>query len=203
MEEELKLKSDEELARQTQGGSLAAFEELVARYERRVYGFVRQWRRDDTEARELTQDTFVRAFQAISQLNCQLAFAPWLFSIARRKCINAYRARLKISDEPPPEQTDFNNPAELMARGEDRENTWRMARKHLSDIQFQAIWLRYVEEMNIPGVARALGKSQIAVRVLLFRARQTLAAKLADTPARKERMIYETVDKISNFQRLG
>ena len=126
----------------------------------------------------MTQDTFVRAFQAISQLNCRLSFAPWLFSIARRKCIDSFRARRIFDNEPLPEQPDFNDPSELMAREEDRENTWQIARRHLPDTQFQALWLRYVEEMNIPGVARAMGKSQIAVRVLLFRARQALATKL-------------------------
>jgi RNA polymerase sigma-70 factor (ECF subfamily) len=175
---ELKSDSDEELARQTQAGSLAAFEKLVVRYEQRVYAFALQWRRNQTEAREVTQDTFVRAFQAISQLNCRLAFAPWLFAIARRKCIDSYRAQRPISDDPPPEQPDFNDPAELLARQEDGQDTWRLARRHLPDTQFQAIWLRYVEDMKIPDIARAMGKTQIAVRVLLFRARQALASKL-------------------------
>jgi len=175
---EVKSESDEELARQTQAGSLAAFEKLVLRYEQRVYAFALQWRRNQTDAREVTQDTFVRAFQAISQLNCRLAFAPWLFAIARRKCIDSYRAQRPISDDPPEEQPDFNDPAELLARQEDRQDTWRLARRHLPDTQFQAIWLRYVEDMKIPDVARAMGKTQIAVRVLLFRARQALASKL-------------------------
>jgi RNA polymerase sigma-70 factor (ECF subfamily) len=175
---EPRVESDEELARQTQAGSLVAFEELVTRYEHRVYAFVRQWRHNETEAREVTQDTFVRAFQAISQLNCQLSFAPWLFAIARRKCINAYRAQRFMADTPPPEQPDFNDPAEILARQEDQQDIWRQARRHVPDTQYQALWLRYVEEMNIPEIARALGKRQIAVRVLLFRARQTLAAKL-------------------------
>jgi RNA polymerase sigma-70 factor (ECF subfamily) len=166
------------LARQTQAGSLAAFEKLVVRYEQRVYAFALQWRRNQTEAREVTQDTFVRAFQAISQLNCRLAFAPWLFAIARRKCIDSYRAQRPISDDPPPEQPDFNDPAELLARQEDHQDTWRLARRHLPDTQFQAIWLRYAEDMKIPEIARAMGKTQIAVRVLLFRARQALASKL-------------------------
>jgi RNA polymerase sigma-70 factor (ECF subfamily) len=174
---ETRSESDEELARQTQAGSLEAFETLVSRYEQRIYAFAMQWRGNPTEAREVTQDTFVRAFQAIAQLNCNLSFAPWLFAIARRKCIDSFRARRLVDNEPPPEQPDFNDPSELMAREEDRENIWQAARRHLPDTQFQALWLRYVEEMNIPSVARAMGKSQIAVRVLLFRARQALATK--------------------------
>ncbi|HUD49039.1 MAG TPA: sigma-70 family RNA polymerase sigma factor [Candidatus Baltobacteraceae bacterium] len=187
-DDELKTETDEELARQTQGGSLAAFEKLVVRYEQRVFAFAMQWRRNPTDAREVTQDTFVRAFQAISQLNCRLAFAPWLFAIARRKCIDSFRAQRPMNDEPPPEQPDFNDPAELLAREEDRQDTWRIARRHLPDTQFQAIWLRYVEEMNVPDIARAMGKTQIAVRVILFRARQALATKLdrAGREARRE-----------------
>jgi RNA polymerase sigma-70 factor (ECF subfamily) len=175
---ELKSESDEELARQAQDGSLASFEKLVLRYEQRVFAFAMQWRRNETEAREVTQDTFVRAFQAISRLNCRLAFAPWLFAIARHKCIDSHRAQSRISDEPLPEQPDFNDPAELLARQEERQDTWRLARRHLPGTQYQAIWLRYAEEMNIPDIARAMGKTQITVRVLLFRARQTLALKL-------------------------
>ena len=170
--------TDEELARQAQAGSLAAFENLVRRYEGRVYAFAMRWRRNETEAREVTQETFVRAFQAISQLNCRRVFAPWLFAIARRKCIDLHRAQRALSDEPIPEQPDFNDPSELMARREDRQDTWDLARRHLSDTQYEAIWLRYAEDMNIPEIARAIGKTQITVRVLLFRARQTLAAKL-------------------------
>jgi RNA polymerase sigma-70 factor, ECF subfamily len=178
MDLEVKSETDEELARQSQAGSLAAFEKLVVRYEQRVFAFAMQWRRNETEAREVTQETFVRAFQAISQLNCSRVFAPWLFAIARRKCIDSHRARRLISDDPLPELPDFNDPAELMARQEERQDTWRLARRHLTDTQYQAIWLRYAEDMNIPAIARAMGKTQITVRVLLFRARQTLASKL-------------------------
>jgi RNA polymerase sigma-70 factor (ECF subfamily) len=196
VEAEVKSESDEELARQTQAGSLTAFETLVTRYEQRIYAFAMQWRRNQTEAREVTQDTFVRAFQAISQLNCRLAFAPWLFAIARRKCIDSYRAQRPIADEPPPEQPDFNDPAEILARQEDRQDTWRLARRYLQDTQFQAIWLRYVEEMNIPDIARAMGKTQIAVRVILFRARQALASKL-------DRAGRDATERPSTFSRLA
>ena len=61
--------SDEELARQSQAGSLVAFEELVYRYEGRICGFVANSCRNASDAREVTQDTFVRAFQAIGQFD--------------------------------------------------------------------------------------------------------------------------------------
>jgi RNA polymerase sigma-70 factor (ECF subfamily) len=170
--------SDEELARQTQAGSLVAFEELVYRYEARVYGFIANCCRNGADAREVTQETFVRAFQAIGQFDCRRSFEPWLFTIARRKCIDHHRAAPSTTDEALPDLPDDNDPAELLARQEERQNLWELARRRLPDTQFQALWLRYAEEMSVAGIAQALHKTQTYVKVLLFRARQTLAREL-------------------------
>src|SRR5258708_2861462 len=105
--------TDEDLARRTQAGSLAAFEELVARYEHRVYAFVVQSLGHGVDAREVTQDTFVKAFQSIGQFDCRRAFAAWLFTIARRKAIDHHRAAAPLADGGVPEQIDPGDPAEL------------------------------------------------------------------------------------------
>jgi RNA polymerase sigma-70 factor, ECF subfamily len=170
--------TDQELARQTQAGSLAAFEELVYRYEGRIFGFVANLCSNAADARELTQDTFVRAFQAIEQFDSQRSFAPWLFTIARRKCLDHYRAARPPADEPVPELADLDDPAELLARQEDRHSLWELARRHLPKPQFQALWLKYAEEMNVADVAQVLRKTQTHVKVLLFRARQALGREL-------------------------
>ena len=174
--------SDEELARQTRAGSLESFEELVLRYQGRIYGFVLNFCRADSDAREITQDTFVRAYQAIAQFDPRQSFAGWLFAIARHKCIDHYRAAKPISDAEPPEGTDENDPAVQLARREDSENLWHIARRHLSEVQFQALWLKYVDELSVTDIARALGKTRTHVKVLLFRARQILATKLRNAP---------------------
>jgi len=194
---ELQSVSDEELARQSQAGSLAAFEQLVARFQSRVYAFAANWRRNDADARDITQDTFIRAFQAIAQFDSRRTFAPWLFAIARRKCLDCSRHQPPAADAPP-EQPDFDDPAELLARQEDGRNLWRLARRHLPHAQFQALWLRYAEDMRPAEIARSLGKTQLAVRVLLFRARQTLAAKLdrPGRPAAPEENHETFIDKI-------
>ena len=170
--------SDEELARQSQDGTLAAFEELVYRYEHRIYGFVANSCRNATDAREVTQDTFVRAFQAIGQFDCRRDFGPWLFTIARRKCIDHYRAAPFAADEPMPELPDDNDPAELLARREEGQSLWELARRRLPDSQFQTLWLRYAEDMNVAGIAQVLRMTQTHVKVLLFRARRVLALEL-------------------------
>jgi RNA polymerase sigma-70 factor, ECF subfamily len=171
--------TDEELARETRAGSLAAFEELVYRYEQRIYAFITQCCHNSADARELTQDTFVRAFQAIAQFDPRRGFAPWLFTIARRKCIDHHRAApLAMADDPVPELADPVDPSELLAQREERENLWQLARRRLPEGQFQALWLKYAEEMDVAGIARVLSKTQTHVKVLLFRARSTLAREL-------------------------
>jgi len=170
--------SDEALARQSQAGDLAAFEDLVRRYENRIYSFVFQSCGHDADAREVTQDTFVRAFEAIAQFDPRRSFAAWLFTIARRKGIDCFRARIPLGGQAAPEQLDPDDPAELLARREEAQALWRRARASLPDGQFQSLWLRYAEDMDIANIARVLGKTQTHVKVLLFRARNTLAAEL-------------------------
>jgi RNA polymerase sigma-70 factor (ECF subfamily) len=170
--------SDEDLARQSQAGDLAAFEELVRRYENRIYSFVFQSCGHDADAREVTQDTFVRAFEAIAKFDPRRPFAAWLFTIARRKGIDCFRARIPGGGQAAPEEMDANDPAELLARREEAQDLWRRARARLPDGQFQALWLRYAEDMDIANIARVLGKTQTHVKVLLFRARHKLAAEL-------------------------
>jgi RNA polymerase sigma-70 factor, ECF subfamily len=170
--------TDQELARQTQAGSLVAFEELVYRYEGRIYRFVVNLCGNGTDAREVTQDTFVRAFQAIEQFDPQRSFAPWLFTIARRKCLDLYRAARRPADEPVPELADEDDPAKLLACQEERQGLWDLARRNLPKPQFQALWLKYAEEMSVAEIAQVLRKTQTHIKVLLFRARQALGRKL-------------------------
>jgi RNA polymerase sigma-70 factor (ECF subfamily) len=143
-----------------------------------VYGFIANCCRNGADAREVTQDTFVRAFQAIGQFDCQRGFRPWLFTIARRKCIDHQRATPSTTDEAMPDLPDDNDPAELLARQEERQNLWELARRRLTETQFQALWLRYAEDMSVAGIAQVLHKTQTYLKVLLFRARQALAREL-------------------------
>jgi RNA polymerase sigma-70 factor (ECF subfamily) len=176
--------SDEELARQTQAGSLLAFEELVHRYGNRVYGFVVRACGQSDDPQEVTQQTFVRAFQSIAQFDSRREFAPWLFTLARRIGIDRHRQRLPEANEVPPEQVDYADPSELLAQREERRDFWQVAQRRLSETQFQALWLRYAEEMNVAQVAQVIGKTRTHVKVLLFRARQTLASELAERQSR-------------------
>ena len=58
---------------------------------------------------------------------------------------------------------------------------WELVQATLNADQQTALWLRYGENMSVQDIAKVLGKTRVSVRVLLFRARQTLAEKLDET----------------------
>ena len=170
--------SDEELARQSQEGSMAAFEELVYRYERRVYAFVCKCCHCGADAGDLVQESFIKAFQAIALYNPRFTFAAWLFTIARRKCIDRYRAQPREPELFVLAPDDLPDPGEVLARSEDSSALWNLAAKRLFPAQYEALWLRYSQDLDVAEIACVLRKTRTHVKVLLFRARQSLAREL-------------------------
>ncbi len=91
--------SEEALLARSRERDLEAFARIVDAYQARVLGFVRRMARDDEEALDLTQEVFVRAFQAIGRFDGRSSLRTWLFRIAANLC--ADRAR-RADRNPPP-----------------------------------------------------------------------------------------------------
>lgn len=167
--------ADEALAAQVQCGSLRAFEELVLRFEKRVYGFVLQLCANPVIARDITQDTFIKAFHRINSFNTKRSFTAWVFAIARNQSADYFRAASTIPDELSPDIPDpRDSPDEVVGASEERSSLWALARQTLPPLQFQALWLCYADDMNVAEIAVALQKTKTYVKVLLFRARRSL-----------------------------
>ena len=114
-------------------------------------------------------------------------FAPWIFTLARHASIDHFRRKPPVAEEAVPETVDYDDPGELLARREDGLELWQRARRRLPEIQFQALWLHYAEDMSVAQVAQVLRKTRIHVKVLLYRARQSLGAELSG--AREQRKL--------------
>lgn len=186
----------EELAVRAQGGGtagMAAFSELVERYNGRLYSFLLR-RLPAADAEDVTQEAFIRAWQRIGTYNPQYRFSTWLFTIATRMAISHGRSsrrtqtvELKLHSEPLAGGGGFRGEIaageaeEMMLRLEERTKIWTMVGELLSVDQQTAVWLRYVEDMAIADIARVMGKTQVGVRVMLFRARGLLAERLERT----------------------
>ena len=74
--------SPEELARAARGGDPAAFEVLVKRYERRVYGLAHHHLHDPDEAQDLAQEIFVRLYRNLDRFDPGRPFEPWFWRLA-------------------------------------------------------------------------------------------------------------------------
>jgi RNA polymerase sigma-70 factor (ECF subfamily) len=183
--------TDEDLALRARAGSHRAFEALVARYDSRLFNFVLRRLGNSTvgrhdEALDMTQESLLRAWRAIDRYDPSWRFSTWLFTIAHRLVIEHHRAAARRrtphmaggaaghahseSREP--------DPADAALVREARENLWSVAERVLSERPLSALWLRYAEALPLADVARVIGRSPVAVRVMLLRARGALAAAL-------------------------
>lgn len=84
---------DRKLAAQAAKGRDAAFRELLCRYERPVFSLIFRMVRDRALAEDLAQETFIRAFRAISSYNPRYKFSSWIFKIANNHTIDHLRKR--------------------------------------------------------------------------------------------------------------
>ncbi len=87
----LRLQSDERLISLTRRGSTAAFEALVARYQSRLLAFCRHLLGSREDAEDVLQDVFAAAFNAMLADDRPIAARPWLYRIARNRCLNHLR----------------------------------------------------------------------------------------------------------------
>src|SRR5437879_13684667 len=108
------------LGRQAAGGDLDAFEELIHRLQRRVYGFAYQHLRDSEEAHDLAQEIFVKLYRNLARYDPARPFEPWFWKLAANTTINYRRKRIpmpaELSDESAGEtQNPQHDPALLQA----------------------------------------------------------------------------------------
>jgi RNA polymerase sigma-70 factor, ECF subfamily len=163
------------------GGDAVAFEEIVRRYQRRVYGVaLRVVRRHDV-ADDITQDTFVRAHQALHTFDQTRPFGPWVCRIAANLAINHVRSPESREEGLPEghEETPSSQPGPLdrVLDGEAHEQL-KAAMGSLSAEQRAVFVLRAVEGLSYKDIALALDISAGTVMSRLFRARERLVAAL-------------------------
>jgi RNA polymerase sigma-70 factor (ECF subfamily) len=175
----------EELVRDARAGSEASFAELVGRFQNPLYHFLRLRTHSAADAEELAHETFVRAWRNLHRYDETWRFSTWLYTIARREAVSFHRRR-RTTAATGPENVAFDprpEPIASLCAEEGRGALWGLARRVLSGEQFDALWLRYAEDLTPREIAAVSQKDASAVRVQLFRARKVLARHLmAETP---------------------
>jgi len=172
----LALRSDARLVELARGGDAAAFEVLYERYVAAVLGFCRHMLGSQEEAEDAVQQAFVAAHGAIRRGSRDIAFKPWLYTIARNRCLSMLRARR----EPPAELADVST-AGLNEQVERRVDLRELVQdvQRLPEQQRAALLLSELEDLSHAEVAEVIGCRPQAVKGLVFRARSGLADRRA------------------------
>src|SRR5436190_12303853 len=87
------VETDEELVTAFRAGNLSAFDELVQRWERKIQGAVYRIMGSGEEAKDLTQETFLRAYRGLSTFKSEARFSSWLYQIALNLCRDRLRQK--------------------------------------------------------------------------------------------------------------
>jgi RNA polymerase sigma-70 factor (ECF subfamily) len=169
-----------DLLAKAQGGNLFAFEEIVRRYQRRVYGTALRIVRRHDVADDVAQEAFVRAYKALASFDTSRPFGPWICRIAANLAINHLRSPESREEELPEthaQTPSLSGPLDTLLHGEAQQVLDR-ALGELPAEQRAVFVLRVVEELSYKEIADALGIAMGTVMSRLARARERLRLAL-------------------------
>lgn len=162
-----------------QHGEVAAFSELVARYQDRIYRYLLRLCGSQEDARELTQETFLSAYQALARWRPDARLSTWLFRIAHNQALDRLRRARRVDfvalDEVLAEQIPASTPTpEAALQTRQRMVALEGALARLSAEHREILLLRDIEDMPYEDIAAVLGLSLGTVKSRIARARAAL-----------------------------
>lgn len=196
--------SDDELVRQAKAGDLGAFEMLATRHEQRVYSLALRILRQEQDAEDVTQQTFLSVVENLGSFRGESSFSTWLLRIATYAALKVIRKRkgldvvsLEEATEPadhtdtiphPEFIADWRQSPEHLVHSREIQRLLDQALTRLDDKHRLVFLLRDVEGLSVKETAETLGISEANTKVRLLRARLQLREELTRTlgdPARQ------------------
>jgi RNA polymerase sigma-70 factor (ECF subfamily) len=172
---------EREWIRRAQAGERPAYSQLVRRYQGRLYRFVLRMLGTREEALELTQDVFIRAWEALPRWTADAAFRTWLFRIGANAATDALRRRNLVQFAPLDEYYEpisAEPGPEARLESKQRLQLLDAALTQLPPEQREAILLREIEGLSYAELSLVLGVNEGTVKSRLARARAALAAQM-------------------------
>jgi RNA polymerase sigma factor (sigma-70 family) len=184
--------NDRELVAQASKGDLAAYDELVRRYQTRIYSLAYNMTSSKEDAEDMVQDVFVKAYSSLKSFRGTSSFYTWIYRIAINRTINFLKKRkkkqtLSLNDE---DEGIERDPAyvELSARESpvrdaslsELQEKLNKALLVLSEKHRTVVVLHDIQGLPHDEIARMIGCSEGTVRSRLFYARQQLQGELAE-----------------------
>ena len=170
-------RDDEADVARARAGDTAAFAALVRRHQDRVFGFILRMLDARDEAMELTQDVFVKAWQALPGWRPEARFSTWLLQIARNAALDQLRRRRLIQFAPLDDGMDVADTApgpEARYASRQRQALLENALQQIAAEHREILLLREVEDLSYGELAAVLGIAEGTVKSRLARARAAL-----------------------------
>lgn len=171
--------TDEELVTAFRGGDISAFDTLVQRWERKIQGAVYRIMGSGEDARDLAQETFLRAYRGLGSFKSEARFSSWLYQIALNLCRDRLRQRrgktlVSIEDLDPATaaRVDRSGPtvtAHDMVEAKDLGRIVAAAMSDLPEEQREVIVLKEYEGLTFQEIADTLGVPVSTVKTRLYR----------------------------------
>ena len=187
----------QEIVSRARSGDMAAFEELYRSHQAGIFTFIRSQVRHREIAADLTQETFVRAWESLPRLRKPGAFRGWLHRIAAnlvRDEVKSGRSRLEVTEstllgdaetfqqeapaqlEAPAPESEM--PEQRLVNGELSRHVWS-ALEELSEEHRAAVVMHHMEGMSVGEIAQAMGVRPGTIMSRLSRAQEALRHRLS------------------------
>lgn len=183
---------DKELVLKAQRGDVPAFEELVERYHGKIYGLTYNMTSNREDAEDLTQEVFVKAFEALPRFKGKSSFYTWIYRIAVNKTINYRKKRNRKralsldqfdqdikTDDVYHDLTTKGSPLRNISLSELQEKL-NEALQHLSEKHRTVVVMHDMQGMPHEEIAKVVGASVGTVRSRLFYARRQMQTELSE-----------------------
>ncbi len=175
--------TDQELIDQTLNGDTRSFGVLVERYQNFVFTIVYRMVKVREEAEEVSQDSFIKAFESLSSYRGESKFSSWLYSIAYRKALDSLRKNkkhraLEIIDDITEGEIDTIDNALHFLEEKERKKTIQDCILKLSEDEAAIITLYYFEDQSVREIAGITKLSEDNIKVKLYRSRKKLFSSL-------------------------
>jgi RNA polymerase sigma-70 factor (ECF subfamily) len=168
--------SDEELVRKTRAGSRRSFEELMDRYSPRLFHFLKPKLSSDQDIEDIIQETFFKIYKNISRYNPKWKVSTWIYTAAYRLTVSHFRFRKKREPKVMTQHTVLT-PEDRYIKQKNNQFIWDKA-QNLKPSYYRVLWLRYAEDLSTKDIAKIMRRTDLAVRLLLYKARMNLAELL-------------------------
>lgn len=165
-------------------GDSKAFSSLLSLYKSKVFGTCFYLMGDRALAEDLSQETWIRVVQNAESYRPVASVSSWILRIARNACLNELRTRNRWTELKPEDEgqlEDATESVETLLQQFEKEEKFQKALLELTAQQKVALMLVVQEEKSHSEVAQELQCSVGAIKVLLFRARETLKKHLEES----------------------